>query len=544
VTRLRGGGLRRGPLPPLLLLLWLLLASLPLLALLSRVEAGEALGALGRVLAQERTRRALGFGLLQAGGSALVALLFGLPGAWFVSHYRFPGRRLLVSLAALPFSFPPVLMALGFVIWFGRGGLLNAALQGIFSLDEAPLRLLYTTGGLCLAQGLYNFPLVLDLVGGAWKRLPARTTEAARSLGAGRTRAFLGISLPALAPSLVEATSYAFLFSFFSFVVVLVLGPPGLSNAETEIWRLLRLEGNLEAAAGLALAQSATALALLGLLSLASLGLARNSRVSGEGRALMSPRGAALPVLVGYALVLALAFLGPLVSVLLGSFAGRRSLAATALPSLAAWGSLVSGASLPRALASTLLTALPSALLATLLGLLLGGLLRHRRGILDALANFPLAVSAVVTAAGWRLLFPEGGIVVLILIQALTAAPFAIRSSASALASLAEEPRLAARSLGAGPLRAFFGVELRSILPLTLSSAAFAFALSAGDATTPLVLGIPDFEPLPLLVYRLIGAYRYPEACAAGLVLALISGLAFVAKEGRGGTKEEDVRGA
>jgi thiamine transport system permease protein len=64
-----------------------------------------------------------------------------------------------------------------------------------------------------------------------------------------------------------------------------------------------------------------------------------------------------------------------------------------------------------------------------------------------------------------------------------------------------------------------------------LSSAAFAFSMAAGDANVPILLGKGDFEPLPLLIYRLVGAYRFPEACAAGVVLALLTGFIFFLKD-------------
>ena len=101
----------------------------------------------------------------------------------------------------------------------------------------------------------------------------------------------------------------------------------------------------------------------------------------------------------------------------------------------------------------------------------------------------------------------------------------------AALAAVDRTPLLAARTLGAGRLRAALDIEARSILPAFLTASAFAFSIAAGDASAPLLIGAPGFEPLPLLVYRLVGSYRFPEACAAGIVLALVTGLVFFAKD-------------
>jgi thiamine transport system permease protein len=101
----------------------------------------------------------------------------------------------------------------------------------------------------------------------------------------------------------------------------------------------------------------------------------------------------------------------------------------------------------------------------------------------------------------------------------------------AALATLPENPPLAARTLGAGRLRAVLEVELPAAAPVLLSTLAFTFSMAVGDANVPLLLGQGDFEPLPLLIYRLVGAYRFPEACAAGLALAALTGFIFFMKD-------------
>jgi len=71
---------------------WIAIASLPLLALLSRVGTGERIVA---GFASALGSKAFRFGLEEALGSLFVSLAIGLPGAWLVANYRFPGRRLL-----------------------------------------------------------------------------------------------------------------------------------------------------------------------------------------------------------------------------------------------------------------------------------------------------------------------------------------------------------------------------------------------------------------------------------------------------------------
>jgi ABC-type Fe3+ transport system permease subunit len=55
-----------------------------------------------------------------------------------------------------------------------------------------------------------------------------------------------------------------------------------------------------------------------------------------------------------------------------------------------------------------------------------------------------------------------------------------------------------------------------------------------------MMLGLEDYETLPLLIYRAVGSYRYGTACAAGTVLILACVAAFLfsdAGRGKGGKR-------
>ncbi|MBL8966635.1 MAG: iron ABC transporter permease [Spirochaetaceae bacterium] len=538
---------------PLALGFLVLVAAAPLAAALFRAASSEGglSRALSQALADPATFAALAFGLKEAAASALLALLIGLPGAWLVARHDFPGKRLLKALAGVPFCVPPILVVLAFVLYFGRNGYANRLLMALFGLKEPPLGFLYSFWGLVFVHGFYNFPVVLQSVGDAWASIPRDREEAARTLGAGRLRSFAVGLLPSLLPSIVQSSALVFLFCFFSFVVVLVFGPLGGSTLEVEVYRAARMNADQAGAAALALVETVAALGVVLLLGLAERRQVAAARRSGAAQATGRARGAALVVLCLYALFLLLFFAGPLLSLAAEAFTERRGMAgpggfglgnfarlffgtgaagasAGDLASLAAFGK----GPLLGALGDTLGTAIPAALLATFAG---GGaalLLRGRKGALvEAALSLPLAVSGVVLALGWSFLFPSAGRGLVILVEAVATLPFTARSVSAALASIDRSPVLAARTLGASRLRAAWDVELRSALPVLLTSGAFAFSMAAGDASAALLIGAPGFEPLPLLVYRLVGAYRFPEACAAGLVLALATGVIFFAKD-------------
>ncbi len=517
----------------------------PLAAVILSVEPARLAEALGQALAGQRTLAALGFTITQSAASCLLALAFGLPGAWLYARYRFPGRRGLMVLSAVPFCVPPVLVILAFVLYFGNAGIVNRVLLAVFGIRNEGPSFLYSFKGIVLVHAFYNFPIIIQIVGGTWTRLSSSREDAARVLGAGGLRAFLTGTLPSLGPAIGQAASLVFLFCFFSFSVVLVFGGLGGSTLEVEVYRKARLEADPAGAAAVALLETLIALTCVAIFGLFERKAAQGARHTGSKGETKRPHGLVRVLLVFYGLFLAFFFLGPILSLVVQAFSLSSGWDRMAGFGLGNFRRLLAGPRPPllRALGDSLATATPAALLATAAGVALAyaklGYSKRRQeagaGIagqaLDLAGSLPLALSGVVTALGWVLLFPSGGAGPVILAQATVAFPFVLRGISGAFSSLEGGPRLAARSLGASPLTVFLTVDVPAAAPSIAASAAFAFSMAAGDVNAPLMLGSGDFQSLPLLLYRLVASYRFPEACAVGLVLSALTGTVFLLKE-------------
>jgi len=115
----------------------------------------------------------------------------------------------------------------------------------------------------------------------------------------------------------------------------------------------------------------------------------------------------------------------------------------------------------------------------------------------------------------------------------VSAYPFALKAIQGALGRADERCVEAALTLGSGRLGAALRVSLPLAAPALLSGFAFAFALSAGDANALIVSPVPGFETVASRLYRLAGAYRFDEACAAAVLLGLATGLVFFLKDAR-----------
>ncbi len=230
----------------------------PLLAILrvSLLPDGRlALDALRELVTRPYYLQILWFTTWQAALSTLLTLLVALPGAYVFGHYCFRGRELLKALTTIPFVMPTVVVAASFRALIGPSSRLNTLLQGLLGTDSPPIQLERTLWLILAAHVFYNYTVVIRIVGGFWANLSRHTEEAAAVLGANRRRVLLHITLPALAPALLAAALLIFLFTFTSFGVILILGGPGFSTLETEIYRQAVVFLKLPVAAALSILQ-------------------------------------------------------------------------------------------------------------------------------------------------------------------------------------------------------------------------------------------------------------------------------------------------
>jgi putative spermidine/putrescine transport system permease protein len=99
----------------------------------------------------------------------------------------------------------------------------------------------------------------------------------------------------------------------------------------------------------------------------------------------------------------------------------------------------------------------------------------------------------------------------------LVTVPYVIGTVSAALYNFDISLEDAARSLGAGPLRAFRGVTLPIISPGIMAGSIFAFIVSFGQFDISLFLSTPNITPLPIAIYNSLRYKFEPTAAAAGV---------------------------
>lgn len=494
-----------------------------------------------------------GFTAYQAALSTVASVALGLPGAYLLARFEFPGRRTLQSLTILPFVLPSIMVVVGFVATFGTFGTFNDALA---FLGLPRVELLYTLEIVVLAHAFYNAPLVTRMVGTAWQNVDASRVETARSLGANPLRAFKDIVAPQLLPALAASAVLTFVFTFMTFPIVLGLG--GLQLATVEVWLYDRVQSlDYETAAALATLETAFSL----LLTYLYLRYEARRAASGTPNPLVRSRlfGAenrrelAVRVVLGlYAVVVAVVFLAPLASMVLASFGGVSD------PTLEWWRFLLEQQSGSRtqptvAVTNSLSFAVGALALALPMGVVVAAFsARGGRGrkVVDAVLMAPIAVSGIVVGLGMLRSLVFGvelfgtqvsvvGPAVVVAAHAVAGYPFVVRNVAPMLAGVDQRLVESARSLGASRGRALWDIELPLVWPGVIAGAAFAFAISIGEFDATILLAGENAYTMPVALKRyLVDKAAGPSvgpAAAMGTVLLFVTGLSFVVIDRVGG---------
>ncbi len=478
------------------------------------------------------------FTIQQAFWSALLSLALGLPGAWAVGTSDSRFARILRSVSSLPFAMPSILAALGFVLFFGNAGWLNRLIAALTGSDEHTLRILYQPAAIVLAHAFFNFPLVVRLGGDALERARLAYAPAAAVLGASPWTAARTVFFPIIAPGVLRAALLAFLYSFTSFSIVLVLGGgPRATTLAVEIYRYSRIALSFHEAGVFAAAETIIAALVFGL----SLFFERKTRVSAQDnirRAMEKshPSLSGAVFLCLYLIVIGFIALGPLLSIVAESFLSRATRSGAAFFSLRWWAAI--GERCIPALLRSLFLAVVSACAACVLALISAWIVKNSEKSASSWAcdcstlprlirlavSLPLCSSGIVLGLGFLILYGQNhgrgaSLAAVVALHAVSALPFAANALLEGFHTANTGILNAAESLGAGPFRRLFTVDIPLCSRHIRSAFGFSMAISLGELNAVMMLGLENFETLPLLIYRAAGAYRYGTACAAGVLL-------------------------
>ena len=509
------------------------LAFVPIGAILVSAPSGgiEAIAHLARTVLASYALNTLAL-MAMAGGLALV---IGTSCAWLVSAARFPGRSVLAWALVLPLAVPAYIAAYLYGDLLDFTGPVQTMLRETSGLGAGDYWFpqIRSLGGGAFVLGIVLYPYVYLLARAAFAAQSVSQFRAARSLGAGPSRAFWRVALPAARPAIAGGLALVLMEVLADFGVAQYFAIPTFSTGIFRSWLAM---GDKQAALKLAAMMLLFVVALIVLEARTRKGRteAKDARPDDEPLVQLSPLGKGLAMIVcllpvllgfvvpaGYLLTMsvsdaALGAAGDLWAYARGSLwlGVGTALVCVVAALVLAFAKARSGSTLVKASirVSTLGYALPGALLAVGLLAPLGavdvGLSRLARD------SFGYTGGLVLTGTGAVLIYALS-------VRFLTVA---YNSVDGGMSKIPPNLALAARSLGAGPSRVLSRIYTPLLSPSLAAAAALVFIDAVRELPATLILRPFNLETLATRTYRLASDERLVEASIPALIL-LAAGL-------------------
>ncbi len=150
--------------------------------------------------------------------STIVSVVLGVPLAYVLARYEFPGKRAVESFMDLPAVVPHTVAGIALLSVLGSSGIV-----GKFS----PVNFVDAFPGVVAAMLFVSFPIFLNNAREGFAKVDRRLEAVARTLGASHSKAFLSVTLPLSARNIAAGAivAWARAVSEFGAIVVIAYYP-------------------------------------------------------------------------------------------------------------------------------------------------------------------------------------------------------------------------------------------------------------------------------------------------------------------------------
>lgn len=152
------------------------------------------------------------------------ATLVGVPAAYGITRFTFPGKRLVLFLLMSPMVVPIIVIALGLYMYFAR------------------LHIVGSTAGLVISHIAYVTPFVMVTIMAGIKKLDPAIEFAATIMGSRSFAVFSMVVLPQLGPSIIASALFAFILSFDEVVIAWFLTGPSTTTLPVKMYTSIAWE--------------------------------------------------------------------------------------------------------------------------------------------------------------------------------------------------------------------------------------------------------------------------------------------------------------
>ena len=461
--------------------------------------------------------------LVVCGITVLTTTLIGVPIAYVMTRYNVPGKQLLHIFIIMSLMSPPFIGAYSWIVLMGRNGLV-AKLFRTFGMTAPTI---YGRGGIIFVFTLHLFPYIYLYTSGAMNSIDSSLEEAAENLGMNKLKRIWTITLPVILPSILAGCVMVFMTALADFGTPMLLGE-GYTVLPVLVYNEYMSESAVDPymASSLSVIIVCCSLAVLAFQKLvidkrnyqmSSLRPPQETELHGWKRIAVS-----LPIWI----VVFLAFL-PQIVVVCQSFVERSFSGVVKGINLNNYAAILSR--LGRNIRNTYVFSFIAIIFIVIMGILVSYVLVRKKGkvanLIDTLIMFPYVIPGSVLGIGLIVAFNRkpvilvGTAAIMIISYVIRKLPYTVRSGSAFLYQMDPFVEEASINLGVSPMKTFFTVTARMMLPGVMSGAVLSWITCINELSSSIMLYSGKTSTIAVAIYQEV--VRMSDGTAAALATIL-----------------------
>jgi putative spermidine/putrescine transport system permease protein len=171
--------------------------------------------------------------LIIAASAAGIAVAVALPLALHAWGRDGWAARLLTAMGVAPFMLPPVITALGFLVFW-------IWVDSVLAYLEIPFAMYGRIGATIVSHGIFLVTLPLVTISLGLRAIDPALLEAARTMGATRGQVLRSVVLPLVVPYILSGYAFAFVLSLNEYIIAYMVAGFTVETLPIKIFNSLR----------------------------------------------------------------------------------------------------------------------------------------------------------------------------------------------------------------------------------------------------------------------------------------------------------------
>lgn len=456
----------------------------------------------------------------------VIAVLIGVPLAYFMSFYKIKGKGILEVLFIISMMSPNFIGAYSWILLLGRNGSVTKFLERALGINMPSI---YGFAGMLLVFSLKLYPFIYIYVSGALKKIDVALSEAAESLGCGGLKKVFTVIMPLITPTLVAAALLVFMNCMADF------GTPALIGEGYRVMPTLVYSEFVGESGGSA--NFAACMATIMIVITALVFFLQKWYINTKSFTMSSirpiqpkePKGIFKVLIYVYIYLLAGLSIIPQAMVVYTSFKATKMQVFVDGFSLESYKKVADKAL--AAVTNTYVFCFFAIVIIITLGMLIAYLTVRRRSVLtsaiDSIAMFPYIVPGSVLGITLLIAFNHqplmlaGTAFIIIISLVIRRLAYTLRSSSAILYQISPSMEEAAVSLGDTPAKSFVKVTAKMMLPGVASGAILSWITIINELSSSVMLYTSKTKTMSVAIYNEVIRASYGPAAALASILTL-----------------------